>query len=83
MFCFQIFYNLGFTSIVIMLMQFSLMKIYSLTISSFLTLPSLLLAEEPSSGTLIMISSIGTWVIAAVAIIGIRRFRRARQQQRD
>ena len=50
---------------------------------SFLTLPSRLLAEEPSSGTLIMISSIGAWVLAAAAIVGMRRLRRARQQQRD
>jgi heme O synthase-like polyprenyltransferase len=52
-------------------------------LSSFLAIPSLLLAEEPSSGTLIMISSIGAWVLAAAAFVGIRRFRRARQQQRD
>ena len=52
-------------------------------LASLFAMPSLLFAEEPSSGTLIMISSIGAWVLAAVAIIGIRRFRRTRQQQRD
>jgi hypothetical protein len=46
-------------------------------------MPSLLLAEEPSSGTLIMISSIGAWVLAAAAFVCMRRFWRARQQQRD
>jgi hypothetical protein len=55
----------------------------TLALASFLALPSRLLAEEPSSGTLIMISSIGAWVLAAAAFVGIRRFRRARQQQRD
>jgi hypothetical protein len=55
----------------------------SFAVASFLTSPSLLLADEPSSGTLIMISSIGAWVLAATAIVGIRRIRRTRQQQRD
>jgi hypothetical protein len=59
------------------------MKFHTLTIASLLASPTLLLAEEPSSGTLIMISSIGAWVLAAAAFVGIRRFRRARQQQRD
>lgn len=52
-------------------------------VASFLAMPSLLLADEPSSGTLIMISSIGAWVLAAAAFVGMRRFRRARHQQRD
>ena len=52
-------------------------------VASFLAMPSLLLAGEPSSGTLIMISSIGAWVLAAAAFVSIRRFRRARQHQRD
>ena len=51
----------------------------SFAVASFLAIPSLLLADEPSSGTLIMISSIGAWVFAAMAFVGIRRFRRARQ----
>jgi hypothetical protein len=59
------------------------MKFHTLTIASLLASPTLLLADEPSSGTLIMISSIGAWVLAAAAFVGIRRFRRARQQQRD
>ena len=59
------------------------MKFHTLTIASLLASPTLLLAEEPSSGTLIMISSIGAWVLAAATFVGIRRFRRARQQQRD
>ena len=59
------------------------MKFHTLTIASLPASPTLLLADEPSSGTLIMISSIGAWVLAAAAFVGIRRFRRARQQQRD
>jgi hypothetical protein len=59
------------------------MKFHTLTIASLIASPTLLLAEEPSSGTLIMISSIGAWVLAAAAFAGIRSFRRARQQQRD
>jgi hypothetical protein len=60
------------------------MKHRLLTIlTGILAIPSLLLANEPSSGTLIMISSIGAWVFAAAAFVGIRRFRRERQQQRD
>ena len=51
--------------------------------SIFVLSPSLLIAGEPSSGTLIMISSIGAWVLVAGALIGFRRFRRARQQDRD
>ena len=50
-------------------------------VASFLAMPSLLLAGEPSSGTLIMISSIGAWILAATAFVGIRRFQRARKQR--
>jgi hypothetical protein len=58
------------------------MKARILTLlSSILAIPSLLLANESSSGTLIMISSIGAWVLAATAFVGIRRFQRARKQR--
>ena len=53
----------------------------SFVLASFLTSPTLLLADEPSSGTLIMISSIGAWILAATAFVGIRRFQRARKQR--
>ena len=59
------------------------MNIHQLTFASLLIIPSLLLAEEPSGGTLIMISSIGGWVLAATAFVGICRYLRARQQQSD
>ena len=49
----------------------------------FLLTPTFLLAEEPASGTLIMISSIGTWVFTSAAIQAIRRSRHARQKQQN
>ena len=45
--------------------------------------PTFILAEEPASGTLIMLSSIGTWVLSSAAIQAIRRSRHARQKQRN
>lgn len=39
----------------------------------FMSLPAFLHAEEPSSGTLIMISSIGGWLLCATLFVYLRR----------
>jgi hypothetical protein len=52
-------------------MKLILTRLFSLL--SFIFLPAILQAEEPSNGTLIMISSIGGWFILWSLFIYLRR----------
>jgi hypothetical protein len=46
-------------------------------------LPITLTAAEPSRGTVIMVSSIGGWVLFSSGSIALREMRRSRQKAED
>lgn len=49
-------------------------------LASFFLLPAALSAAEPSRGTVIMVSSIGGWVLFSSGSVVMREMRKARQK---
>lgn len=50
---------------------------------SLLLLPATLFADEPAKGTVILVSSIGGWVILSSGSVILREQRKAREKQAE
>jgi hypothetical protein len=52
-----------------------------LVLGSFVALPSIALAQEPAKGTLIMVSSVGLWVVGSSLLMLRKGSKQSRGQE--